>query len=182
MLRNEKNEFKKEKTMMYADEKTGNYIHYRMKLKDSVKESTINCFFNFLYSMKLDSGLSSKKVFRENKSTGDLVKSLSRILSSSVINFSDLMVLYSDEETITSSAVTEPLNKFLSMFEFEHPVVYTEEDLRNITMSIRYGVPFKDKSQIQDFREEMVSLKPNTYFMNKIGFKPVQKKNKVLVK
>ena len=86
MLGNEKNDFKKEKTMMYADEKTGNYIHYRMKLKDSVKESTINYFFNFLYSMKLDSGLSSKKVFREDKSTGDLVKSLSNILSSSVIN------------------------------------------------------------------------------------------------
>ncbi len=172
---------KNKKTLAYIDQKTRKYIQIPCKLKNEVEQSHIENFYKSLYAMKLDAELSNKRIFKKGNTTINLIKEFNVLLDSEVLDFNGIIELFNSEKMIASDIVKVPVANFFEMFDFEHPIEYSLHELDSIIRATTKG-HFQKTDTIQKTRAEMKSINPNTKLINKIGYQPTKRRNKVLAK
>ena len=192
------------KSLMYYDSKTKNYVMLVISLRDDVKDTDINSFYNFLYAMKLDSGFSSKRTFSDTKSTGDLVQEFEKILESDIINLGGLANIYDmdllaneynyteksnenkvglEDSKFNELAAKASINSFFDLFEITNKENYTDCEIDTIIRQTKYRALSKsDENTISKLCSELEAVKENTkfiYTMAKNNILKVNSKNNI---
>ncbi len=172
---------KNNKTFTYYDVETETYVTLALSLKDSIKDIDINSFFKFLYSMKLDTGYSSKRTFADKKSTGDLINEFRKILDSDIINLSGLSDTY-DMELLENEfqdkdiedqnrhfnklAAGATITSFFDLFQINAKENYTDDEINAIVRQTKVRqLSSDDRTSIERLITEISSAKENTKFI-----------------
>lgn len=170
---------KKEKTLFYIDPDTKKYTQCKCQLKDEITEFTIKNFFDFLYSMKLDSCFSPRVVFKGKNTTASLVREFDNILNSDVICFDQIMSLYASDTILKSEIVSVPIERFLDMFDINISQSFTENEFHSIEKKVN-KCQIGGQTWLTTLKKYVLSIQPNTIFLEKIGYLHFQENKAIL--
>lgn len=147
-------------------------IQYDLRLKEETSIQDIVSFYQFLYEMKLDSGLSNNFIF-------DLITEFNQLLTSNNDNldFGRLLSIFNSEESSKTMVLQESMRKFMSLFELREKKELPIEDY--IIMDRFSNHPnFIGKKESIDARNTVNSIDGNTQILKYYVFEMVPKSEK----
>lgn len=149
------------KQLHYIDQKTGNYIQASCEL--SALGTEVREFFCSIERMKLDSSIIGESVLKEGKTTVDLIQKYKELLSSDIIDFSDIVDLYEPNKRKTNVALIPALN-FLNLFDINIEKEYTS--LEVYTSLTKTRNPLFSTSTYEKKKKALKSITPNTEILH----------------
>lgn len=159
------------KELHYVDEDTQQVMRVKCHLDiDSIPYS----FFNWVYSLKLDSLLSGLEMFQNGFHTGSLNRVIYGVLSSddSFINLEPIYKLLKREEFLKNPAVASVITRVLDFFVVDDICSYSSEDYNHLVSRID-AMDVATRS-FQKRNSEAISY--NSRILSAIQFDPYHRK------
>ncbi len=139
------------KKILTYDIRTKNYVSYTL-LPDEETEFIINNNFD-------------ESLLKDGKTKEDLANELLKLSRARVINFENLLNIYDFDQLEAVLLAHNHMSKFLKCHKCTKIVMYTQEEIDNISrLIVKNGL--RPRDLCGRFKSEINSVKANTKFMN----------------